>query len=214
MQLYIQEVMTRLAKKHRITLISPTYKGLPNNENRGNIRIIRVRKRGYLKQVAKKLRKSHYGIVHIFNRPDFVRAIIKAAPKSKVIVNLHNDPHRRLKKRGKRKNLRFARKDIKKVRFLIANSEFTRKLTIRHYKKARKKTKTIYLGVNTKEFTMKWDRQQYVKKLKKKWKVTGKKVVLFVGRVDEDKGLKTLVRAANSGSSSPQKHASFSCRRC
>lgn len=193
-QLYIQEVMNRLAKKHRITLISPAFKGLPRQERRGRVRIIRVKKRRYIKQVTRKLRKSRYRIVHIFNRPDYVSAIKRAAPRSKVIVNLHNDPYTRLK--GKRKHRRFARKDVKKVHFFIANSKFTRKQTIRRYKKARKKTKTVYLGVNPKEFIMKWDHPRRVKKLKRKWKVSGKKVVLFVGRIDKDKGLKTLIRAA------------------
>lgn len=185
-QLYIDEVIRRLSREHKITLFSP--RGGNINPYGRHIRVVRIKRKNYLAKVRKKIRKSFFPIIHTFNRPHFVRSLHAVSPRSKYVLNLHNVLDEK-KRRGWRKGAR-------KTDFFITNSNFTRRDTLRRFRKIKpRKIKTIHLGIDPGKFIMKWDQPQRVYQLKRKWRAHGKKVVLFVGKINKKKGIDTLIQA-------------------
>ncbi|MEW9668610.1 glycosyltransferase family 4 protein [Ammoniphilus sp. 3BR4] len=184
-QLYIDEVVRRIAKQHRVTLFTPKARKKHNPYKKKNIKVYQVGKKKYLSRVAKKIRNSHFDIIHTFNRPHFIPKLHRAAPSSKHIVNLHN----LIKvKKG-------TRLGIKKTDFFIANSHFTRKNSLRRFSIKSSRIKTVHLGVEPHKFIQKWKASSKVQRLRKKWRVEGKSVVLFVGKINREKGIESLIEA-------------------
>ncbi|CAG7638933.1 Spore coat protein SA [Paenibacillus solanacearum] len=187
-QLYIDEVVRRLSKRHKITLFTPRGGGKRNPYGR-RVKVYRIKKKNYLKRVRKKVRRRHFPIIHTFNRPHFIRSLHKVSPRSKYLLNLHNTLDER-KRRGWRKGM-------KKTDFFIANSNFTRRDALRRFRKVkRSKITTVHLGIDTGKFIMKWSNPRRLNQLKRKLKVKGRKVVLFVGKIHKKKGLNTLISAS------------------
>ncbi|WP_164985116.1 glycosyltransferase family 4 protein [Ammoniphilus sp. CFH 90114] len=186
-QLYMDEVLRRMAKKHRITLFSPGGKRVPNPYRKKKVKVYRMSRKNYLSSVARQIKRSSFHIVHTFNRPHFVSKLRKAAPKAKHVLNLHN----LVKKKKKGTKL-----GIKKTHFFIANSHFTRRDTLRRFRIKGSRIRTVHLGVNPNKYINKWRSEGRVARLRRKWGVNGKKVVLFVGKITRKKGIHSLIRAA------------------
>ncbi|TLS48310.1 glycosyltransferase family 4 protein [Paenibacillus antri] len=186
-QIYIDEIVRRLAGRHRITLFSPRAGSGASSYSR-KIRVVRVKKKNYIKRVRKIIKKSYYPIIHTFNRPHFVKKLHKVSPKSKYVLNLHNEL-------GEKKGPGW-RKGIRKTDFFIANSHYTRRDAIRRFRRVKpSKIITVHLGIDPGKFIMKWNHPERVARLKRKWNTQGKKVVLFVGKIDKKKGIDTLIEA-------------------
>lgn len=180
-QLYIDEVVRRIAKKHHVSLFAPRGK---TRHPYKKVKVYQLGRKKYLSRVAKKIKKSHFDIIHTFNRPHFVPKLHRAAPHSKHIVNLHN----LIKvKKG-------TRLGIKKTDFFIANSHFTRKNSLRRFPIKSSRIKTVHLGVESSKFTMIWNSSAKVQRLRKKWRAEGKKVLLFVGKINKEKGIESLIK--------------------
>ena len=186
-QIYIDEVVRRLARKHRITLFSPGAGGrLPGYG--GAVRVVRVKKKNYLKRVRKKIKKQRFPIIHAFNRPHFVKKLHSVSPRSKYVLNLHN-----VLGESKRKGWV---KGVRRTDFFIANSRYTRRDALRRFRSIRRsRIVTVHLGVDAGKFILKWTRPDLVRRLRRKWKAEGRKVVLFVGKITREKGVKYFIRA-------------------
>lgn len=186
-QIYIDEVVRRLSRKHQITLYSPGA-GKRTSPYGRSIKVVRIKKKNYLKRVRKKIRKQRFPIIHAFNRPHFIKKLHSVSPKSKYVLNLHN-----LLGESRRPGWR---KGVRRTDFFIANSNFTRRDALRRFRRIRPgRIVTVHLGIDTGKFIMKWKRPDLVRRLRKKHKAEGRKIVLFVGKITREKGVKTLIRA-------------------
>lgn len=84
---------------------------------------------------------------------------------------------------------------VRVARFVTANSNFTRNWFLRMFgKQFSYKTRTIPGGVNISDFDATNDKILF--KIDKKYALTGKKVVLFTGRLTAHKGVEYLIKAA------------------
>lgn len=82
------------------------------------------------------------------------------------------------------------------ARFVTANSEFTKKWYLQMFgQRFRRKTTVIRGGVNLENY--KRDPKE-IEFINRKYSLTGKKVVLFTGRLTKNKGAHYLIRAAAS----------------
>jgi spore coat protein SA len=189
-QLYIDEVIRRISKHHDITLFSSGDSNMTNPYDKNRIHLIRVDKANYIQDVSRKIQGAGFDIIHTFNRPHFMEYLMQSSPQSKFVLNLHNRMDENVKKYGKS-----WMKIVSKVDFFVANSHFTRKDTKRRFKIEGNKIRTVYLGVNPKKFLVKWRNPSSVEKLRKKWGVEDKKVVLFVGKINKNKGINALIEA-------------------
>lgn len=83
------------------------------------------------------------------------------------------------------------------ARYITANSAFTKRWYLDMFgHEYAYKTKTILGGVELKDFVRDFDKE--IKKINKKYGLTGKKIVLFTGRLTKHKGVDYLIRAAKN----------------
>ncbi|RKD24583.1 hypothetical protein BEP19_09405 [Ammoniphilus oxalaticus] len=194
-QLYIAKVAPILAKKHKVTVFSISDTSLPNRENRGGVTYVRYPKSKFEQKVLKKIKKDHYDIAQVFNRPTLVTQVKKASPKTKVVLSLHN-----LFFGTKRLKDKDARACLKHVDYIVTVSRFVARHVTR-YGFSSSKIRPVYSGVDLKDYpkrgSARW--KKWRKSVRKRWRIPKKsKVVLFVGRLVPDKGSHVVLKSMKS----------------
>jgi len=198
-QTYIDGVSGMLAQHHRLTILGRTDPALPQQEQAGAIRYVRVPSEGifdiYASNVVQYLMESgeHYDIIHIFNRPRLVLPVRQAAPRSRIILSMHNDM--------------FEPNKIDRVEASAAIEQTERIITISNYigqriaslyPQAQPKLRRIYSGVDLARYAP-WLESEGARQVREavraKHGLTSRKVILFVGRLSRNKGPHVLVRA-------------------
>lgn len=149
-----------------------------------------VRHNRYIYKIAKMLKALDPDIVHIHNRPHFVPIVRKIiGNKAKIILTEHNQ-------KISEDNYNIARiKTIMHALDKVINCSkkiLELDLTAR-FPQYKNKTAVIYNSVDVEVFKA---REAYdIAALKKKYGVVGKKVLLYVGRLVEDKSLAEIIEA-------------------
>lgn len=191
-QILIDGVSPILKAKHELTILSVRDPKLPNRETRDGIRYIRLPENNYVERVAKELTKHHFDVIHVFNRPKPVPLYKKAAPKSKFIVSLHNEMFHKEKV-----TLQEGRKTIQSVEKIITVSDYIGSTVTKRFPEAKNKVKTVYSGADIHAYlpVASPKARKISERIRKKYGVTNKKVILFVGRLSEKKGPHVLMKA-------------------
>lgn len=198
-QTYIAGIVNVLGKHHNVTVLGTSDPSLPQEETKGNVRYVRVNGQGayelYAKEVIQFLRSNSYDIIHVFNRPRLVPLIREACPSARIILSMHNDMFDPAKI-----DPDVAVRAIEETERIITISNYVGKVICGLYPQAAPKVRTIYSGVNLDLFVP-WERSQAAKQirnqLRSQYKLNGKQVILFVGRLTPKKGADILVRAMN-----------------
>jgi spore coat protein SA len=198
-QTYIAGIVNVLGKHHNVTVLGTSDPSLPQEETKGNVRYVRVNGQGayelYAKEVIQFLRSNSYDIIHVFNRPRLVPLIREACPRARIILSMHNDMFDPAKI-----DPDVAVRAIEETEQIITISNYVGKVICGLYPQAAPKVRTIYSGVNLDLFVP-WERSQAAKQirnqLRSQYKLNGKQVILFVGRLTPKKGADILVRAMN-----------------
>ncbi|TRY25546.1 glycosyltransferase family 4 protein [Brevibacillus sp. LEMMJ03] len=198
-QTYIAGIVNVLGKHHNVTVLGTSDPSLPQEETKGNVRYVRVNGQGayelYAKEVIQFLRSNSYDIIHVFNRPRLVPLIREACPRARIILSMHNDMFDPAKI-----DPDVAVRAIEETERIITISNYVGKVICGLYPQAAPKVRTIYSGVNLDLFVP-WERSQAAKQirnqLRSQYKLNGKQVILFVGRLTPKKGADILVRAMN-----------------
>lgn len=198
-QTYIAGIVNILGKHHNVTVLGTSDPSLPQEETRENVRYVRVNGQGvfelYAKEVVQYLRNNSYDIIHVFNRPRLVPLIREVCPRARIILSMHNDMFDPAKIEPD-----VAIKAIEETERIITISNYVCKVICELYPQAASKVRTIYSGVNLDVFVP-WERSQTAKQirnqLRSEYKLNGKQVILFVGRLTPKKGADVLVRAMN-----------------
>lgn len=92
-EICIYAIARKLARQHRVTIISrrhPLYKRVTQE---GNITIIRVAggtSAAYLAGVLRTIKRKHYDLIQVDNRPRYASAIKRAMPSTPVSLFLHS----------------------------------------------------------------------------------------------------------------------------
>ncbi|MFH1429279.1 MAG: glycosyltransferase family 4 protein [Candidatus Margulisiibacteriota bacterium] len=146
----------------------------------------------YLKKCCQKIRKLLPQILHVHNRPLYVPYLRKHIPDSVKIV-LHEHNH----------NLRDAMPHNKAVQVLkdcdhvieISNFAFQHDI-VEAFADYAPKCSIVHRGVNPERFRPRWKIADYVCNLKKLFQIPeNKKVILYVGAIEEKKGIHLLLDA-------------------
>lgn len=191
-QILITGVAPILSQKHEVSIFSITDQDLPNYEKKDGIEYLRFHQRYYMSGVARILRRRRYDVIHVFNRPRNIPYYKAFTPYSKFVLSLHNE----LFAQRKISNV-FGSKIINSVSKIITVSDYIGTTVTRRFPYAKYKVKTVYSGVNLKKFLPIWSPKAEVKrnKLRKKYGLDGKKVILFIGRVRPKKGPDRIIKA-------------------
>jgi glycosyltransferase involved in cell wall biosynthesis len=191
-QILIDGVSPLLSKNHDVTVYSITDPKLPRQENRKGVKYIRFPASTYIGSVARSLPKFSYDIVHVFNRPKNVPRYKAASPQSKFVVSLHNEMFHKKKLSNSE-----ALNTIRSVKKIMTVSNYIGSTVTNRFPSAKSKVKTVYSGFDASRYLPSWSSKAAPirSRLHKKYGISGKKVILFVGRLSDKKGPDLLFKA-------------------
>jgi spore coat protein SA len=191
-EICIMAIAQKLAERHRVTVISRAYAGLPKREVRGRLTIVRLRTgttKRYLRSVLGFLKGRRFDWIQVDNRPRYVGPIKELLPQTGVSLFLHSlnfvSPP---KLSGKAATACLRQADL-----IIANSASLRQELGRRFPKVLNRIRQVWLGVDSRRFRPAAEKEKA--SLRRKHRVGKGFVVLFAGRVIERKGLPVLIKA-------------------
>jgi spore coat protein SA len=190
-QQYIDAVLPYLKEKHDVTVFCVADPELSQRENRNICYIKASKTQDYISGVIDHLIDG-YDLIHVFNRPQWVNLIAERMPHAKISLSLHNEmfqPAKISKEEGQ--------KCIRRVKFITTVSRFVESGVIKLYPEAAGKIHTVYSGVDVNRYQPVWSREasEIRNRLKAQYGLTGRKVVVFVGRLSPKKGAHILIKA-------------------
>jgi spore coat protein SA len=193
-QLYIEGILPELSKHHNITVFGIEHPNLPNHEEVDGVKYVRVQGQSrseYIRNVSLNLSQD-FDLIHIFNRPRFVVRLSKDFPKVKFSLSLHNEMFH-----AEKIPIGTAVDCINRVEFICTVSKFIADGVKNLYPIAEDKLYPVYSGVNVNLYmpVMSEEGARRKERLKKKYNIEDKKVVLFVGRLSVKKGVDKLLNA-------------------
>jgi spore coat protein SA len=196
-QLYINGILPYLKDKHEITVFTVKHEKLSDYETINGVRFIRmdaIPKEIYIDNVIKNI-GNEFDLIHVFNRPKWVKLISDKLPDVKISLSIHNEMFL-----PKKISSYEAEECIKRVEFINTVSKFIAKGVEQFYPAAKDKLRVVYSGANTDEYKTVWSTEGKLikKELSMKYQLEGYKVILFVGRVNEKKGVDILLKAMKS----------------
>jgi spore coat protein SA len=193
-QIYIEGILPYISKVHEITVYCVKHVKLVDEEIVDGVRYIRVDampKEIYIENVLKCIEED-YDLVHVFNRPKWIKLVAERLPNTKISLSLHNEMFRLSKICAKEAN-----ECIDRVEFINTVSKFIADGVSQYYPNAETKLRVVYSGANTEMYKTAWSKEgkENKEKLKAKYNLNNYKVILFVGRVNEKKGVDILLNA-------------------
>ncbi|MFC1517247.1 glycosyltransferase family 4 protein [Candidatus Margulisiibacteriota bacterium] len=196
-------------KEQNIIIVSALDGGLPafeldkqgighiriRNRSYDNIEIVwrneyLIRYNRYIYKACKILKELDADLVHIHNRPHFVPIVRKLlGPKVKIVLTNHN-----LKIAEEKYVLKRLPKIMQAVDKVVYPSKKVAELDLlKDNPTYKEKVEVIYNGVD--ENVFKKASSEQIEQIREKYKISSKKVLLFVGRLVLEKGVDTLLSA-------------------
>jgi spore coat protein SA len=193
-QLYINGILPYLKDKHEITVYTAKHEKLKDYEIINGVKFIRmdaIPKEVYIDNVIKHM-ENEYDLIHVFNRPKWVKLISDKLPEVKISLSIHNEMFL-----PKKISSYEAEECIKRVEFINTVSRFIANGVEQFYLDSKGKLKVVYSGADTEEYKPVWSAEGKMLKreLSAKYKIEGYKVILFVGRLNQKKGVDILLKA-------------------
>ncbi|MGV3466155.1 MAG: glycosyltransferase family 4 protein [Heyndrickxia sp.] len=194
-QTYITGILPYLSESHEITVLGVNDESLPDEETLDGVHYVRIPGKVfeiYREGVISYLASNQFDLIHIFNRPRLVLPVRSVAPESKITLSMHNDmfkpdkidPHE-------------ASSVVEEVTNIVTISNYIGEEIKRYFPQAADKVRPIYSGVDVERFLPgnHGKMQKIRNELRKKHGLEGKTVILFTGRLSNNKGVDRLVRA-------------------
>lgn len=208
---WIEQVARRLSK-YEVYIFSIYDKTLPRHEKEGNIVYSRF-KPGIISKIllstyklpfkndasrlfqlpyslwcSLKLRNINPDIIHIHNRPHFIWIVKFLNPKARIVLHTHQLSA--LESMGS-----FRRDILNKVDLLLGCSKFLSSEIKKRFPHCAA-PQYIYNGYAQEKFVPYWENHQKREVLRRKFKIGAhEKVVLYAGRLVENKGVHLLIKA-------------------
>lgn len=192
-QIYMDAVASIIASKGKdVTIISINDPGLKDFEKREGVRYIRFSEDEYVPRIVEHISKENYDVVHLCNRPNWMKVLYDAAPKTKFVLSVHNEMFAYEKISDEE-----GEACLSVVSKIVTVSDYIGKTITSRFPAAKNKTKTVYSGVDLDQYTPAWTaRGKEVRRdVQKELNLQNKKVVLFVGRLSKVKGPHILLQA-------------------
>jgi len=198
-QTYICGVAPVIAQRHRLTILGRSDPDLPDADTVDGIHYARVRSDDsfelYAQNVYDYLRtaKEQYDIIHIFNRPKLVEVVRAARPNARLFLSMHNDMFK-----PEKISLEEGIDAIENLEKIVTISNYIGRTICDYFPEAASKVRTIYSGVDLSRFAP-WQVSDSTRmereSLRGQYDISGKKVILFVGRLTRNKGPHVLIKA-------------------
>ncbi|WP_233414427.1 glycosyltransferase family 4 protein [Thermaerobacillus caldiproteolyticus] len=194
-QTYISGVLPYLSKFHDITVLGISDPSLPDQETINGVHYVRVPGKVfeiYRENVVRYVEANHFDLIHIFNRPRLVIPVRNVAPKSKITLSMHNDMFN-----PEKIDPEEAQAALEEVSNIVTVSNYVGNVIRDLYPQASPKIRTIYSGVDTERFLPgSHPKMQKIRnEIRQAHGLENKTVILYAGRISNNKGVDKLVRA-------------------
>ncbi|WP_036745312.1 glycosyltransferase family 4 protein [Paenibacillus sp. UNC451MF] len=195
-ELVIEQVARRLTHEVSPVVFGKIFRGRPKTEIVDGVKYVRVgaaSAQAYIRQVGRRLAHYRPQVIQVENRPRFVRTLRGMYPRAKLWLVLHSLTFVSKRHIG-RGELRACLAAADRI---IVNSEFLKDQIIRLAPKVRRKMIVNHLGADTERFVSRWSDEGALKReaLLGRLGLTGKRIILYVGRLIEIKGVHHLLHA-------------------
>ncbi|NOV04283.1 glycosyltransferase family 4 protein [Paenibacillus planticolens] len=192
-ELLIDRIAPNLTKLgHSVTVFSIQDSSFDNDEWINGVRFIRFRKAQYFKEVQSYCSTHSFDIIQLFNKPNWVEDMKRAAPDARVFLSLHN---LLLKRQSDDQTLLNA---FQLADHILTVSQFVEQDILKVIPTVASKISTLYTGEDPKRFTPHFSKKgkKIAEKLKHELGIPADfHVVLFVGRLLPKKGCHHLIEA-------------------
>jgi spore coat protein SA len=185
-----------LAQKIPVTVLGKKFASVPRRTEAEGVNYVNFSSRNtkdYLKQAIHYLKKNPTSIIQVENRPKYVTQIKKYLPRATVWISLHSLTFLQPKMISRKQLLTALRLSDR----IIVNSQFIKECISSLDRRLTSKTDVNYLGVDHQRFTL--CNAHELEKIKdtdfKSLQLHGKKVILYVGRLQGIKGVHRLLQA-------------------
>jgi spore coat protein SA len=147
----------------------------------------------YIEQVIAELQELKPDIIQIENRPRFARAVRLAMPKAKIILFMHSTLFLSRPHIGREELLTC----LEATDRIVVNSQYLKDYLLEEFNGSSSKITVNHLGVDIDQFRPKWhqEEKEAAEVLRKEWGVSDKKILLYVGRLVEIKGVHHILEA-------------------
>ncbi|HEU5140395.1 MAG TPA: glycosyltransferase family 4 protein [Bacillales bacterium] len=191
-QIYIQSFAPLIAKQYDVTVFSVKDSALPDQDNVDGIDYIHLEKKDYVSEVAKQLKKEHFDVVHICNRPAWIEMLHNASPNSSFVLSVHNEMFAAEKITTKK-----GEQCIQLVDRITTVSDYIANTICDRFPQAREKIETVNSGVDLETYRPPWtdEGHEIRNDMRRDLDLEGKKIILFVGRLSKVKGPHILLQA-------------------
>jgi glycosyltransferase involved in cell wall biosynthesis len=202
-ELWIEKTSQEL-KKYQPIIFCPADPELPLKEQSGGVDYIRIPVRrlkrtvygwfnafpaDYEKQVAAFLKQIDPDIIHIHNRPLLVSYFKERFSQKRIILHMHNLYN--YLGRLERPSGPF----ISEADLFLGCSRFVVEAEKSRLAVGTPNQEVLYNGVDPRDFRPLWGNPEETRKVRGRYGLVGKKVVLYTGKLRESKGVGLLARA-------------------
>ncbi|MCS7458865.1 glycosyltransferase family 4 protein [Paenibacillus doosanensis] len=195
-ELVIEQVAKRMTAR-----VSPVVFGRmsgirPKLENVGGVRYVRVpapTPSAYIRHVSRKLFEYKPQIIQVENRPRFVRYLRRHHPKAQIWLVLHSLTFVSGRHIGRAE----LQDCLAAADRIVVNSSYLMERLKRMAPSISGNIVVNHLGVDTEKFTSRWTEEGAARRerMLRSMGLSGKKIILYVGRLIEIKGVHHLLRA-------------------
>ncbi len=194
-QTYIDGILPYLKPEHEITVFSVTDHNLLDKEILGGIRYERFApgdSDAYYQAVAKFVARETFDWVIIYNRPKYLPLVAKAAPQSRFLLSMHNQMFHVPKIEPD-----VARSCLERVEKVVTVSKFIANDITNLFPDYQHKLQPVYAGVDLERFQSRWAPLTFERRmaLLAAHGLKDRKIVLYVGRLNKNKGPHILLTA-------------------
>ncbi|MCA0987845.1 glycosyltransferase family 4 protein [Guptibacillus algicola] len=195
-QMMIDGVVPYLIETHSMTVFSVQDPELPDYEEVESVTYIRVPRENYSQNIADELADMDpFDLIHVFNRPKAVPLYKSVMPESEIVLSLHNDMFTE-RKLSDEEGL----KAIECASEIMTVSNYIKGAILNRFPEADRKIQVVYSGVDLTQFHPSWTEEgkKIKQRLRRKYSLSNRKVILFIGRLSKTKGPHLLIKAMPS----------------
>jgi spore coat protein SA len=185
-----------LAKNVSVTVLGRKFISGPKRMEMDGVNYINFSsrdKKDYLRQVIQYIKENPTTIIQIENRPIYIEWIKRKIPESKIWLVLHSVTFLRSKSATRQRLIA----TLQLADRIVVNSHFIKGYVSGIVPQVEKKVIVNHLGVNPHRFISRYDTAMTKERKKDlvQLNLEGKKIILFVGRIQKIKGVHQLIKA-------------------